>query len=431
MINKFLDFVRVSPTQYQACDNIEKTLNEAGFTKLSESDKWNLSNGGKYYITRNNSSVIAFTLPTDLSNLSFNITAAHLDSPTFKLKPNFTIDGAYQKLNTEVYGGPIFSTWMDRPLNIAGRVVLKDEKGIRTVNVSLDDAVCMIPNCSIHYHRELNNGAKFNPQIDLLPIISDKSFGSVDIHDLVAKKLGVEKESIISSDLFLALLDRGMLVGANKEFIMAPQIDNLECSFACCQSLINSTNTKSINVCALFDAEEIGSRTRSGAASTMLDSVLSRVITNLGLTFEDYNIALANSFIVSADNAQGFHPNYAGKFDPTNASYMNKGVVIKNAARGSYSTDGLSLAYFKSICDEVGAKVQLNTNRSDVPGGSTLGCISLGQVSIPSVDIGLPQIAMHSAYETAGRYDLDELLKALDNFYSKNLNIKDDNHFLF
>ena len=212
---------------------------------------------------------------------------------------------------------------------------------------------------------------------------------------------------------------------------MAPQIDNLECSFACCQSLINSTNTKSINVCALFDAEEIGSRTRSGAASTMLDSVLSRVITNLGLTFEDYNIALANSFIVSADNAQGFHPNYAGKFDPTNASYMNKGVVIKNAARGSYSTDGLSLAYFKSICDEVGAKVQLNTNRSDVPGGSTLGCISLGQVSIPSVDIGLPQIAMHSAYETAGRYDLDELLKALDNFYSKNLNIKDDNHFLF
>ena len=170
MINKFLDFVRVSPTQYQACDNIEKTLNEAGFTKLSESDKWNLSNGGKYYITRNNSSVIAFTLPTDLSNLSFNITAAHLDSPTFKLKPNFTIDGAYQKLNTEVYGGPIFSTWMDRPLNIAGRVVLKDEKGIRTVNVSLDDAVCMIPNCSIHYHRELNNGAKFNPQIDLLPI---------------------------------------------------------------------------------------------------------------------------------------------------------------------------------------------------------------------------------------------------------------------
>ena len=431
MINKFLDYVKVSPTQYQACENAEKMLNEAGFEKINESSKWNLKLGGKYYITRNNSSCIAFTIPTELSNLSFNITAAHLDSPTFKLKPNFTLDGAYQKLNTEVYGGPIFFTWMDRPLNIAGRVVLKTNEGIKTVNVSLDDAVCMIPNCSIHYYRELNTGVKFNPQIDLLPLISDKSFGSVDIYDLVANKLNINKEDIISSDLFLALLDRGMLVGANKEFIMAPQIDNLECSFACVESLINSTNNKSVNVCALFDAEEIGSRTRSGAASTMLDQVLSRVAKNLGLTSEDYNVALANSFIVSADNAQGYHPNYPGKFDPTNASHMNKGIVIKNAARGSYSTDGLTLAYFKSICDEVEAKVQLNTNRSDVPGGSTLGCISLGQVSIPSVDIGLPQIAMHSAYETAGRYDLDELIKALKNFYSKNLKISDDNTYLF
>ena len=286
----------------------------------------------------------------------------------------------------------------------------------------------MIPNCSIHYYPELNKGVQLNPQIDLLPILgTDKP----DLYKLIADKYNIAKDDIISSDLYLSVIDRGMIVGANNEFIMAPQIDNLECSFGCLKAFIESNNNQSINVCALFDNEETGSRTRQGAASTILDNVLQRAMQSLGKNYEDYQVALASSFIVSADNAHAYHPNYPGKYDQTNACHMNKGIVVKNAARGSYSTDGLTLAYFKSICEEVNALYQLNTNRSDIPGGSTLGCISLGHVSIHSVDIGLPQLAMHSAYETAGTKDLDELVKALKCFYSKKLKATKDGNLEF
>ena len=418
MINKFLDFIQDTPTAFHAAKKFKDILDENGFKELLECEAWILEPGGKYYIGRNMSSVLAFVIPT-MGAHSFNITAAHLDSPTFKLKPNFELSrGRYLKLNTEVYGGPIFNTWMDRPLGIAGRVVVDSENGVVAKLINIKEPMAVIPNLPIHYNRKVNTGYELNPQIDLLPIFADKVFGEDSLKKIIAKKLDVVEEDIYSYDLYLTVLDRGCLVGPNKEFIMAPQIDNLECSFGCLDALINSTNDKAVNICALFDNEEIGSSTMQGAAGTMLSDLLERISISLGKSKESHLQMLANSFIVSADNAQGFHPNYPSKYDETNPCYLNEGIVIKNAARGSYSTDAMSSAYFQKMCKNVNVKYQLNTNRSDIPGGSTLGVVSIKNVSIPSVDIGLAQLAMHSAYETAGSKDLDSLVKALKEFYS-------------
>lgn len=418
-MNRFLEFVKNTPTAFHAVSELKKLLNNNGFVELNEAEKWNLNKGGKYYITRNSSSLVAFTIPT--GNLeSYKISAAHLDSPTFKLKPNFTLDkGRYLKLNTEVYGGPIFSTWFDRPLGVAGRVFVLNGDEIEEKLININEPLMMIPNLPIHYNRKANTGMEYNAQVDLLPLYSDKSFGTENLNDLLAKRLGLEKENILSSDLYLSILDRGTLVGPNQEFVMAPQIDNLECSLALTLALIDSNNENSVNVCALFDNEEVGSSTRQGASGTVLVDTLKRIASNLGLTEEDYLTVLAKSFIISADNAQGFHPNYPGKYDETNPCYMNEGIVIKNAARGSYSTDALSSAYFQKICKDSNVKYQLNTNRSDVLGGSTLGALSLRHVSIPSVDIGLAQLAMHSAMETAGSKDFADLIKVITTFYKK------------
>lgn len=428
-----LELISASPTAFHAAGYIENKLIEKGFTKLSENQKWDLEAGRNYFITRNNSSVIAFKLPKGIYNASFNITAAHLDSPTFKIKPNFTLDkGKYTMLNTEVYGGPILNTWMDRPLNIAGRVIYKDSLGLKTKLVSFDKPMAIIPNCSIHYYPELNKGVQLNPQNDLVPLFSDNNINKTDLLELVSKKININMEDIVSHDLYLSVLDRGVIGGANNEFIMAPQIDNLECSYACLEAFLKaSPKLSSINVLALFDNEEIGSRTRQGAASTMLSDVLERISSSLQRTQEEHKMALANSFIVSADNAHGYHPNYPAKYDPTNAVYLNRGIVIKNASRGSYTTDAVSLAYFKTICKNARARYQLNTNRSDIPGGSTLGIVSLSNVSIHSVDIGLAQLAMHSAYETAGVYDLVDMIKALEEFYSMHLEVNQDGELTF
>ena len=431
-MKELLKFIKNSPSAFHACVNIAEELENNGFKRLSENQKWSLELGCKYFITRNNSSVIAFTLPSSIKELSYNITAAHLDSPTFKLKPNFTLDKSrYSMLNTEIYGGPILNTWMDRPLDIVGRVIYKTSEGLKTKLVAFNRPMAIIPNCSIHYYHELNSGVALNPQTEIIPLVGDNKINETDLLGLVAKEININKEDIVSHDLYLAILDRGSIGGANNDFIFAPQIDNLECSYALTKSLISATPNSSINVMSLFDNEEIGSQTRQGAGSTLLSTILSRISETLGYSNIEHNIALANSFFVSADNAQGYHPNYAHKYDPTNAVYMNDGIVIKNAARGSYTTDGMSQAYFKTVCEKANAKYQLNTNRSDVRGGSTLGAISLSNVTIHSVDIGLPQIAMHSCLETAGAHDYDELIKAIVKFYSMHLVINNDDDFIF
>lgn len=426
---KFLDFLKDSPTCYHAVNNLAKILDKNGFVKLNESEKWELKEGGKYYFTRNNSTLFSFTLPNDLTNYSFNITAAHSDSPTFKLKPNFKLDkGNYAMLNTEVYGGPILNTWMDRPLNIAGRVTVKENGNIISKLISFDKPMVVIPNSPIHYYPELNTGVKYNPQVDLIPLFSLSNDAS--LMEMIAKKLNVKEADILGHDLFLANLDRGCIGGANDELLMAPQIDNLECSFAIIDTFAKAKNNeKNINVAVIFNNEEIGSQTREGAGSTILSETLERISEALGRNKEGHLMTLASSFIVSADNAQGFHPNYPQNYDPTNAPVLGGGVVIKSAARGSYSTDGFTLAYFVSLCRDAKAKYQMNTNRSDKRGGSTLGAISIGKVSIPSVDIGLAQLAMHSTYETAEVSDFDELTKVLKKFYQSNRVLVSDNNF--
>ncbi|MDE5867811.1 MAG: M18 family aminopeptidase [Anaeroplasmataceae bacterium] len=425
-MKNFLNFIKNTPTAFHAAEKIKDTLVKAGYIELEEQELWNLKKGGKYFFTRNMSSLLAFELPIDDVE-SFHITAAHLDSPTFKLKPHFTLEkGRYLKLNTEVYGGPIYASWMDRPLGIAGRVFIEKENKVKGMLVNLDEPLVMIPSLPIHYNRNVNSGVELNPQIDLLPLFSENKNDHFDVYDLIAQKLEVKKESIISSDLYLTVLDRGTLAGAHQEFVMAPQIDNLECSYGLLEALLQSKPVDSINVCAFFDNEEIGSSTNQGAFSTMLDVTLRRIMSSLGKSVDEYYKILSNSLMISADNAQGFHPNYPQKYDEGNACYLNEGIVIKNAARGSYSTDAFSSACFQKLCKLAEVKYQLNTNRSDVLGGSTLGAISIRQVSIPSVDIGLAQLAMHSAYETAGSKDLEELVKVIRYFYNHSLKITKD-----
>lgn len=420
-MKRFLDFVKETPTAFHAVAELKKELKRNNFIELYEENKWELVKGGKYFITRNSSSLVAFTIPTD-SFESYKITAAHLDSPTFKLKPNFTLDkGRYVKFNTEVYGGPIYSTWFDRPLGVAGRIfVLNEDNEIVEKLVNIKDPIAVIPNLPIHYNRKANSGMEYNPQVDLIPLFAEKSEDAIiDLKSKLLSKANVSLENeILSSDLYLTVLDRGTLVGPNKEFVMAPQIDNLECSLALILSLIGSHNACNVNVCALFDNEEIGSSTRQGACGTLLLDTLKRISLCMGLDEEEHLTKLAKSFIISADNAQGFHPNYPGKYDETNACYLNSGIVIKNAARGSYSTDALSSAYFQKVCKDAGVKYQLNTNRSDILGGSTLGALSVRHISIPSVDIGLAQLAMHSAMETAGAKDFESLIQAIKQFYN-------------
>ncbi|MDE6047817.1 MAG: M18 family aminopeptidase, partial [Anaeroplasmataceae bacterium] len=369
----------------------------------------------------NMSSLLAFVLPKDTLK-GFHITAAHLDSPTFKLKPNFTLEkGKYIKLNTEVYGGPIYSTWMDRPLGIAGRVFVLENNVLQAKLVNIDKPMLCIPNLPIHYNRNVNKGVELNPQVDMLPLFAESKGKINSLYQMIAEVLHVKEEAIVSSDLYLTCLDRGCLVGANEEFMMAPQIDNLECSYGLIEALLHSQPKDSVNVCALFDNEEIGSSTLQGANSTFLADTLKRISLALHKTEEEHLMNLGNSFLISADNAQGYHPNYPSKYDESNPCFMNEGIVIKNAANGSYTTSALSSALFQAICKKAGVPTQFTTNRSDVRGGSTLGAISLTHVSIPSVDIGLAQLAMHSSYETAGTKDLEYLIQAIKEFYSSSI----------
>ncbi len=424
----FLEYLKDSKTAFHAAKKAKGILLKSGFIELNESDNFKLEKGKNYFITRNNSSLVAFQIPSDLNDLGFNITAAHLDSPTFKLKPNFELDYLrYQKLNVEVYGGPIYYSWLDRPLDIAGRVLVKSGNSIKTELIEFNKAMAIIPSLSIHYNRDCNNNLKLNPQEDMLPIYADNDIQYGDLLSKIAEKLNIEKENILSYDLYLALLDRGMYAGENNEFIVAPQIDNLECSFVALNSIINSKPAKgTINVMVLFDNEEIGSRTRQGADSNLLDAVLERITSSFNLSKDEYYKSLASSFFISLDNAQGFHPNYPQKYDATNRCYLNDGIVIKSAARGSYSSDGFSTAIFKMICDNSDAKYQFMTNRSDILGGGTLGAINISHVSIPSVDIGFAQLAMHSSMETTGANDIIEMEKAIKYFYSKHLSFKED-----
>lgn len=416
-LQKLFNFIDESPTCFHAVANLEKMLDKEGFIRLDERNSWNIENRGKYYVNRNGSSVIAFTIP-EKKPLGFHMVAAHSDSPCFKIKesPEIVVDDSYLKLNVEKYGGMIMSTWLDRPLSIAGRLIIKKKDALESRLVNLDKDAAIIPNLAIHMNRDMNKGIEYNPQTDMEPLIGEAS-SKKEYLKLLAKEADVSQEEILGCDLFLYNRDKCRLAGIDDAFIMAPRLDDLECVFAGMTALVNEKAENYINVCAVFDNEEVGSRTKQGADSTFLQDVLVRICTRLGLDEEGYRRMLADSFLISADNAHALHPNHQEKADVTNKPVLNGGIVIKYHGSQRYATDAYSSAVMKDICNRAGVPYQSYANRSDIAGGSTLGNILASQVSVNMVDIGLPQLAMHSAMETAGVKDVIYLLEVLRAFY--------------
>lgn len=414
------DFIERCPTAYQTVATLRETLLRQGFAELEEHSPWTIKAGGDYFVTRGGSSIIAFRIPADpASATGYQIMATHSDSPSFKLKPSFEkkAEGNCLQWNVERYGGMICSSWMDRPLSVAGRVVLSDEGGIRTVSVHIHRDLALIPNVAIHMDRSVNEGKKFNPQVDMLPLAGLQSEQN-NLMQVIADELGINVSDIVSHDLFLYVRDAAKTVGINGEFICAPRLDDLMCTWAALQGFLACQGQRNAAVLAVFDNEEIGSSSRQGAASSLLRDTLTRV--DDALYAQDVNglkCRLANSVLISADNAHAVHPNHPEYADANNRPTMGGGIVIKYNAEQRYATDAVSAAVFTHICDKAGVRTQAFANRSDIRGGSTLGNIAVSDLPALTVDIGLAQLAMHSAYETASADDLVSLIKASKAFY--------------
>ena len=420
-----LQFIKESPTAFGAVDSVVRVLREYGFSPLLETEDWSLAQGKGYYVTRNGSSVIAFYVP-ERQPRNFMITATHTDSPMFKLKPKhktLSADG-FARLNTEVYGGTILSSWLDRPLSLAGRVVINRDGRFEARSVAIDRDLLVIPNVAIHFNRDINAGYRYNPAVDMLPLLSE--CGGADVDDLLARELGCLKEEIVGSDLYVYNRMEGVVLGAEREFFSAPRIDNLMCVFGTLDGFVNARNAHSVNVLFAADNEETGSATKQGADSAFLSDTLNRVCKALGT---DRCRMLASSMMVSADNAHARHPNHPELSDAQNAPRMNGGVVIKFNAAQKYTTEGLSSAILERILSDVRVPVQYFANRSDMAGGSTLGSISTTHVPLLCVDVGMAQLAMHSAYETAGCRDVDYLCAAMKAFYEADLFVDENGSF--
>ena len=429
-VKQLFKFIENSPSCFHAIKTITEELKNEGFVEIKEKDTWQIEKGKKYYVTRNLSSVIAFKVPQN-DFKSFHIVASHSDSPTFKIKENAEIEvnNKYVKLNTEKYGGMICSTWFDRPLSIAGRILVKENNAVKTHLVNIDKDLVIIPNLAIHMNREVNDGYKYNAQIDMLPLYGDNS-SKGSLMKTIAKEAEVEEESILGTDLFLYNRMNGTKIGSNEEYISSPRLDDLECAFTSLSAFLSENTSNSASVYCVFDNEEVGSGTKQGADSTFLYDVLRRINISLGKTEEDYYRLISSSFMVSADNAHALHPNYTDKSDLTNKVYMNDGIVIKYNANQKYTTDAVSASIFKTICDSVDVPYQTFTNRSDILGGSTLGNISNAHVSLNTIDIGLAQLAMHSTYETAGAKDVTYMIDAIKAFYNTSIEQVEDGQYI-
>ena len=423
-ISDLCTFLDSSPVNFLAVDTVRRRLDAEGFERLDLREAWEISHGGRYYVTKNDSAIFAFTVGDSDPEDGFRIIAAHSDSPGFRIKPNCEMlcDGNIVKLNTEVYGGPILYTWFDRPLSIAGRVILRGQDPLRPLTrlVRFDRPLLTIPHLAIHFNRSVNDGNPLSKQKDMLPVI-----GRVDqagdekglVRRLVAEELNVDKEMIIDYDLSLYDTTPACTTGLNDEFITSGRIDDLSMVHAAMTALLESDTEGAIKVMAIFDNEETGSGTKQGAASPVLHNILKRICTSLGWTEEAFLISIASSFMVSADNAHAVHPNYAEKQDPTNHPVLGGGPVIKINANCKYMTDADSAAVFSSICEEAGVPCQYFVNHSDVAGGSTLGNILTSQLDLRGVDMGAGVWAMHSVRETASTADHVSIIRAFRTFY--------------
>ena len=421
-INALCDFLNASHSLYHAQAYLMDLLQKAGYTRLYEQDSWDLVPGGKYCLIRGGTAVIAFRVPR-VQPKGFLMSASHSDRPCFKVKENFELGGNYTRMAVERYGGQLLFTWLDRPLSVAGRVVVETEEGLRTKLIDIDRDLLLIPNVAIHMNRQVNDGYKWNPAVDTLPLIGGKEAAG-KLEKLLEQEAGGK---ILGHDLYLYVREKASVWGIDEEYISGPALDDLECAWGCTQGFLKAGESGSVPVLCVFDSEEVGSGSVQGAASMLLPDVLRRICDCLDW---DLDRMLAQSFMISADNAHAVHPNHPEMADPTNAPVMGKGIVLKHNANLSYCTDGVSAAIFRKVCQKGGAPVQTYYNRADIPGGSTLGRISLGKVSVPTADIGLPQLAMHSCYETAATADAIALENAMEAYYSATLEVQEDGYTL-
>ena len=416
------NFLDQSHSVYHAQQVIVKELEEAGFCRLEESRTWSVQPGGSYYVIRGGSAVVAFRIPEQVP-AGFVMSASHSDRPCFKLKENFELDGAYLRLAVERYGGMLLSTWMDRPLSIAGRVVVETETGVQTRLVDIDRDLLLMPNVAIHMNRQVNDGYKWNPAVDTIPLAGGKQ-GAGKLRQILEEQAGGR---ILGHDLYLYIRQKSSVWGLDEEFLSSAALDDLECAWGCTQGFLRAAPSGSIPVLCIFDSEEVGSGSVQGAGSTLLEDVLARICQAGGW---DLRQMLAQSFMVSADNAHALHPNHPEFSDANHAPVLGGGVVIKYNAALSYCTDGVAAGIFRKICEKAGVSVQHYCNRADLPGGSTIGPISLGHVSVPTVDIGLAQLAMHSSFETASIADAAALEQAMAAYYSTTLLVSGENYVL-
>ncbi len=433
-----LNFIQDSPSMFHVIDNLKKRLEQAGFVERREQDCWELQPGGAYYVTRNDSSLIAFRLPDacDMGDgrpfKGYHIVAAHSDSPTFKVKasPETVAEKQYIRLNVEKYGGMILSTWLDRPLSVAGRVaVRRPDGGVDMRLVNLDRDLLVIPNLAVHMNRDVNKGYEYNPQTDMLPLMGllpENADGEAKesgpqgmLLREIAGQLGILPEDILDGDLYLYVREKGRVLGSRGELILSPKLDDLQCVYAGLEGFVASVPEKYANVLAVFDNEEVGSGTRQGADSTFLEDVLLRIQDSLGYGPSVYRQLVAESFLISADNAHAVHPAHPEKADITNRPVLGGGIVIKYHGGQKYTSDAMSAAQMKLWCERAGVPCQTFANRSDMVGGSTLGNISTAHVSLASVDIGLPQLAMHSAVETGSSRDTAYAAAVFERFWQE------------
>ena len=409
-------FLDASHSVYHAAAYLADTLERSGYTRLLEGDSWQLTPGGKYYLTRGGTAVLAFRVP-QVMPVGFMMSASHSDRPTFKVKENGELVGAYTRLATEKYGGMLMAPWLDRPLSVAGRVLVETESGVQSKLVDIDRDLLLIPNVAIHMNRKANDGYTWNPAVDTLPLLGSKAAAG-KLNKLLEKAAGGK---ILGHDLYLYVRQKATVWGMDKEYISSAALDDLECAWCCTQGFLRSRDSGSIPMLCVFDSEEVGSSSVQGAASRLLEDTIRRICAALSL---DESRMLANSFMVSADNAHALHPNHPEYADSANAPVMGGGVVLKFNASQRYTTDGLSAAIFRKVCAKANVSVQTYCNRADIPGGSTLGNISLSHVSVPSADIGLAQLAMHSSYETAAVADAISLEEAMTAFYGHSLTVR-------
>ena len=421
-IQSLCNFLNASHSVFHAVANLAALMEAKGYTRLSEGEEWELVPGGKYYLIRGGTAMLAFRIPCEPPR-GFLMSAGHSDRPTFKIKENGELESKYIRLATEKYGGMLMAPWLDRPLSVAGRAMVETEDGVRSKLIDIDRDLMLMPNVAIHMNRKVNDGYAYNPCSDTVPLLGGR--------DSKGKFAALLEETaggkILGHDLYLYIRQKASVWGVDEEYISSAALDDLECVWGCTQGFLNAEESGSVPVLCVFDCEEVGSSSVQGAASRLLLDTLERVCEGMNWNLKRM---LSQSFLVSADNAHALHPNHPEMADPANAPLINGGIVLKFSASLRYCTDGVAAALMRKTCEKAGVPVQTYFNRADIPGGSTLGNISLHHVSVPTVDIGLPQLAMHSCYETAGVKDAEYLMDAMKAYYSSTLTVTPDGAYI-